>query len=298
MAFSLGRYIKTAFTNRWNLLALAGGAAFAVISGNAEVFLPLVAATEVAYLGFVGTHPKYQTYVDHQEAIGRRVGTPKQKKRNTSQTAMRILKALPVESRDRFKQLRSRLLDLRQIAEDMKRHQEESGRVGLEVFQLEGLDRLLWVFLRLQYTQASVGRFLERTDEDKIREDIKRLEKRLAKLEEEQDAQDPEHAEKVRATLIDNLETSQARLANYKKAESNHEYIDLELDRLENKITSLAELAINRQEPAFITSQVDQVARSMIDTEETLNELDFVTHLGPVEEHAPELLRETIYITE
>ena len=112
MAFSLGRYIKTAFTNRWNLLALAGGAAFAVISGNAEVFLPLVAATEVAYLGFVGTHPKYQTYVDHQEAIGRRVGTPKQKKRNTSQTAMRILKALPVESRDRFKQLRSRLLDL------------------------------------------------------------------------------------------------------------------------------------------------------------------------------------------
>ena len=40
------------------------------------------------------------------------------------------------------------------------------------------------------------------------------------------------------------------------------ELVRLEIDRLENKIISLSELAVNRQEPGYVTSQVDQVAAS------------------------------------
>lgn len=296
MAWKLGKYLKAAFLNRWNLLAIAGGAAFALISGQPDVVLPLLAASEVGYLGFVGTHPKFQMFIDAQEA-GLNKPARRSKKRDSSKTAMRLLKALPPDQRDRFKTLRSRLLELREIARDMKRHEDEEsgGTFGLEGFQMEGLDRLLWIFLRLQYTKYSLARFLNRTDEDAIKADIRRLEDRLAAAADEQDV---EHAEKVRATLLDNLETSKARLENYRKADKNHAYIDLELDRLENKITSLAELGINRQEPSFITSQVDQVATSMLDTEATINELDFVTHLGPVEEETPELLRDTLYIND
>ena len=47
---------------------------------------------------------------------------------------------------------------------------------------------------------------------------------------------------------------------------------------------------MNRQEPDFISGQVDQVASSMLETEKTMNELQFVTGLDTVDD-APELLR-------
>ena len=62
------------------------------------------------------------------------------------------------------------------------------------------------------------------------------------------------------------------------------------IDRLENKIQSLSELAVNRQEPDFISGQVDQVATSMVDTERTINDLQFATGLQPLDEALPSLL--------
>jgi hypothetical protein len=98
-------------------------------------------------------------------------------------------------------------------------------------------------------------------------------------------------AERVRKTLEDNLETSLARLANLTKARENYELVRLEIERLENKIRGLSEMAVNRQEPEFISGQVDQVAESMLDTERTMNELRFATGLEDVEAEAPDLLR-------
>ena len=63
--------------------------------------------------------------------------------------------------------------------------------------------------------------------------------------------------------------------------------MQLEIDRLENKIRSLSEMAVNRQEPEYISSQVDSVAASMLQTEQTMNELKFVTGLDPAGEEAP-----------
>ena len=110
------------------------------------------------------------------------------------------------------------------------------------------------------------------------------------------EADDPQQ-QKIRKALEDNLETSQARLANYQKARDNSELVELEIDRLENKIHSLSELAVNRQEPDFISGQVDQVAASMVQTERTMNELQFATGLGPLEEEVPELVRGTPVVT-
>ncbi|MEZ6126514.1 MAG: hypothetical protein R3C49_25615 [Planctomycetaceae bacterium] len=64
---SIWKYIRKAFANHWNLLGLAGATAFTAISGNWDVGLPLIAAGEVAWLTFVGTHPRFRQYVDIQE---------------------------------------------------------------------------------------------------------------------------------------------------------------------------------------------------------------------------------------
>jgi hypothetical protein len=67
--------------------------------------------------------------------------------------------------------------------------------------------------------------------------------------------------------------------------------VKLELDRLENKIRSLSEMAVNRQEPDFISGQVDQVASSMVETERTMNDLQFATGLETLHDEPPEMLR-------
>ena len=102
------------------------------------------------------------------------------------------------------------------------------------------------------------------------------------------------HAQKVRRTLQDNLATSQDRADNYERARGNHEFVELEIDRLENKIKSLAEIAVNRQEPDYVSNQVDQVANSMLETERTMNDLKVFTGLGSLDDEVPTLLEPNI----
>lgn len=147
-------------------------------------------------------------------------------------------------------------------------------------------------YMRLLFTQYSLDRFLQRTSESQMQRDITRIETQLQGVP--ANSEDPRQ-QKIRKTLEDNLETSRARVANLKKARDNYEIVRLEIDRLENKIQSLSELAINRQEPDFVSAQVDQVVTSMVQTEKTMNELEFATGLSVAEETVPELLqRQTV----
>jgi hypothetical protein len=279
----LGKYLKAAFLNRWNLLAVGAGAVFAILTGIPDVLLPLVAAAELLYLGMLGTHPRFQAYVEAQEAKAKR-----EEGAVTGEKALhRITESLPPASLEKYEVLRERCRELRQIALDLRQPGRAESSLPLEDLQLAGLDRLLWIYLRLLYTEWSLQRFFQRTDEGAIRADIAGLEKRLATYPE--DEENPRR-QKARKTVEDNLETSRARLDNLQKARENHELVQLEIDRLENKIRSLSEIAVNRQEPEFISDQVDAVAASMLETERTMNDLQFATGLSMLDEATPTLL--------
>jgi DNA repair exonuclease SbcCD ATPase subunit len=281
-----GKYLKVAFTNHWNLLAFLGGAVFALISPAPDVLLPVVAAGELAYLGMLGTHPKFQAYVNAQEAKQTREATSV----SAQETLDRITSSLPKELLDRFLALRTRCVELQQIAAELKHTGHGETHMPLESYQIEGLDRLLWIHLRLLFTQYALYRFLKQTSEEQIQADIRRLETRLAELP---TGAETDQQQRVRKALEDNLQTSRDRLANLKRARDNFDLVKLEIDRLENKIRSLSELAVNRQEPDYISGQVDQVAASMLETEKTMNELQFVTGLDTVD-HAPALLQNDV----
>lgn len=278
-----GKYLKAAFLYHWNLLAFLGGLGFAVLSGVPSFFVPLVLAGEVAYLGFLGTHPKFRKYVDAQEAKTARIGEAVSPEEGLRQ----IMLALPTKAIQRFETLRSRCLELRQIALGLRDPSRAESPLPLEDLQLAGLDRLLWTFLRLLFTQFMLERFFQRTSVDQIQRDRDQLEQRLQQLSQ---GSDDSQKQKVRKAVEDNLETCRARLANVQKARDNLELVQLEIDRLENKICSLSELAVNREEPDFIVRQVDQVASSMVQTERTMNELQFATGLA-VDEQVPQLVQ-------
>ncbi|MCX7425982.1 MAG: hypothetical protein NTW96_10240 [Planctomycetia bacterium] len=279
------KYLKTAFLNQWNLLAFLGAAGFALLSGQPDVLLPLVLAGECAYLGLLAAHPKFQKYVDAHQAQSRRA----EYSRTAEQALSHILRRLPADLLKRYESLRGQCLELRHIAMDLKQPGLGDAPQPLEELQMAGLDRLLWVYLRLLYTLNALTRFLEKTSEEGIQSKIKSLQQRIAGLP---DAQPGTSGERVRKALADNLETSLGRLANLEKARENHQIVLLEIDRLENKIRSLSEMAVNRQEPEFISNQVDQVASSMLETERTMNDLQFATGLETLDNQAPQLLRD------
>jgi hypothetical protein len=280
----LTKYLKAAFLGRWNLLAFLGSCGFAFLSGRPDIFVPLVVAGETAYLGFLGTHPKFQKYVDAQEAkAARQDGSAA-----ATATARSILKSLPKNLVQRFEGVRSRCAELRQLARQIRDPDRMGGSQPLEDLQLTGLDRLLWMYLRLLFTQYSLSQFLKKTSAEQIESDIHEFQERLKTFPES--ASDARQ-QRLRKVVEENLNTSQARLANYKKAEENCELMGMEIERLENTIHSLSESAVNRQEPEFISGQIDQVAASMVQTERTMGELQFVTGLKSVDDEVPEILR-------
>lgn len=274
-------YLKTAFLTRWNLLFVGAAVALGLISGRPDVVWPLAIAAEIGYLGLLATHPRFQKAVDAQRAGAAR----EQTKRTNQVTLERIMRMLPKHALERFAALRNRCLELRQLAMEMR------GPVGplvdqpLEQSQTESLDRLLWVFLRLLFAQHALNRFLHQTSLQEIQQGIDRIEQRLKQLE----GDDPQKL-RLRRTMEDNLAAGRERLANLKKAQDNLQLIELQIEQVENRIRAVSEMAVNRHEPEFITSQVEFVADSMKQTEETLNELRFATGLD-LDEEAPPLLR-------
>src|SRR6185369_13970782 len=117
-----------------------------------------------------------------------------------------------------------RCLELQQIAVELKRPND--GVRPLDDLQLQGLDRLLWIYLKLLFTQYSLERFFEKTPPGPIDADIKRLDAKLKALP--VDATDP-NQQKIRKAVEDNLQTSRDRLANLQKAKQTYEILQLEV---------------------------------------------------------------------
>lgn len=277
------RYLKEAFLFRWNVLLFGGAAVAAVLSGRADVALPLVAAGEIAYLAGLISLPRFQGAIDaraHGEtrSAGASVGPTATSSR---QKLADVLGALEQERRNRFLMLRARCVEMQRIANAVRGETRDDSGAAAEL-RTPALDRLLWVFLRLLLSQQALGRFLHAADGPAIQ-------KQLDNLSTRQKAAADKGDERIGRSLADSVATAQMRLDNYQKAGNNAEFVTVEIDRLESKIQALTEMAISHQNPDELSIQVDAVADGMSQTEETIRELQSITGLGDSHE-APSIL--------
>lgn len=254
-----------------------------MLTGRPDIALPLVLAIEAGYLGLLGTHPRFQSYVDAKSAKNER----HQSSQLNQETLERIQSALPNRLYDRYLSLRERCLQLGGIASDLQTHRQAGTSTDLVSQQSRGLDRLLWVYLRLLFSSHSLNRFFETVSEEQMNEDLERVQSKLDGLDSENDSS---HAQKIRRTLLDSQLTLQERLGNYREAVGNSEFVIAELERVENKIKSLTELSVNRQDPEFMSGQIDQAADSIKSTEKTMNDLRFITGIDQLDDEVPVLM--------
>lgn len=273
-------YLKEAFSFKWNLLFFGGAMAAAALSPAPDVLLPLVGAAELTYLTGLTSLPRFQKAIDvkYRAAKHKNLGAGSSPEKARDKLAA-VLGGLESRSRIRFQKLRERCLKMRNIADGVRGgHSNESA----DELRTPGLDRLLWVFLRLLYSQQALLRFLDATDEDAIK-------KQLADQRAKQERAQADGEERILRSLQDAIATSELRLENYERAQKNAEFVEVELERIESKIQALTEMAVSSQDPDFISSQVDSVADSMSMTEEAIRDLHHITGLEDIES-TPEIL--------
>lgn len=286
---NIRKYLKAAFASRWNLLGLAAGLGLTIVTGQIAIGLPLLAAAEVAWLGFAGTHPSFRRYVDIQESQRNRADEAE-----AAKTRMRMmLGSLPRGAQRRYEGLKKQCDEMRTLTRHYQAAQGSESDQTLADMRLGGLDRLMWLFLKLLYTEHSLNRFFETTSLDDIENEIRQIE---ARLKRESENPDDQQRERMIATMQDSLKTCQDRKQNFERARDSYELVKAEQRRLENKIRSVAETGFSKGDPSILSSQVDDVTESIQDTEKALNDLEFVTGFSTYEEEAvPEIVtRRTI----
>jgi hypothetical protein len=295
-------YLREAFLFRWNLLFLLGGAAAAALTPLAGVLLPLVAAGELTYLTGLVSIPRFRSAIDAKvhaagksAAAGATAGPP-------AVSLVTMLTGLPADARSRFEKLHARCLEMRTIAAGVRGAAGDQGSSAEEI-RTPGLDRLLWLFLRLLLSKTALDRFLQTMNQQEISKRLDDLRKTLATAQassaQTPSAQTPSTQtsstqsggdDRIVKSLQDSIAMGELRLDNYGRAKKNAEFVTIELDRIEGKIQALAEMAVNRQDPDFLSSQVDSAADSMRQTEKAVSELQHLTGLADQLEEPPAIL--------
>ena len=278
-------YLKQAFFFRWNLLFFLGGLAGAAIAPLSDVTFPLVFAGELAYLAALTSLPRFRAAIDAK--VHSAQGTTAAATATTAPSLVVMLAGLPGDARKRFEQLHARCVEMRTLAVGVR---GASGREAgtAEEIRTPGLDRLLWLFLRLLMSKNALDRFLQTMSSEEVIARLEQLRKDLAAAQPA--AGQPAGDERIVRSLQDSIAMAELRLDNYERAKKNAQFVTIELDRMEAKIQALAEMAVNRQDPDLLSSQVDSAAESMRQTEKAVSELQHLTGLADELQDPPQIL--------
>lgn len=289
----LFRYLKEAFLFRWNLLLVGGAGVAAVLSGHADIALPLVAAAELTYLAGLTTLPRFQSAIDakaHAEergVTGDAQQAPAQDAAGARERILEVLRSLSEERRARFLRLRARCVEMTRIANAVRGETADTSGASVELRQ-PALDRLLWVFLKLLLSDQAIARFLQAADANQIVRTIDDLNDRIKKRQ-AQVAEAEREGDRILRSLADSQTTAQLRMENITKARNNAEFVAAELDRLENKIQAVTEMAVSHSDPDEMSSRIDAIAEGISQTEQTIRELQNITGMAASDE-APLIL--------
>ena len=270
----LAAYLKKAFTYHWNLGLFSVGLVGAVLSPWPDAILPLVGALEALYLGSMVGIPKFR------EAIDAEAHRPTPVKDATPSLG-ELVSGLGIDAQKRFQALRQRCTVMQGIATDL-RGADAVGDVAGSM-RTSGLNQLLWGFLRLLHHQAALRKLIASMDAADIALKQRQVEEGLTRAKASGD-------ERLIRSHEERLATVGERLAHYERSRKDLEFVTAELDRIEDKIQALSEMAVNQADPNGLSAQIDATAESMQATESRLSEFQAGSMAIPELRDAPAIL--------
>ncbi len=271
-------YVKSAFFWHWNLLAVCGGVVFSFLSRRPDMFLPLVGAGELLYLGMLSSNPRFRKAMDARRTA--RALAPDQ-----SHRLAEIRNSINSAAWGRFVALQNRCRTLQNLSRQIQGADSTQDK-SLQEIHTESLDRLLWMFLKLLHRLDAIDRYLAETNRNDLELSCIETEKRIERAKEEK------RDEKLIRVLGDKLDTQRQRLQNYERTRDNRELICVEIDRIEQKVSAISEMALSSRDSGDIGAQVDGIAAGVSATEEALRDLDVGTTFR--QEDAPRFLSQDL----
>jgi len=201
--------------------------------------------SELAYLAWLGTHPRFQRLVNGDRLLDER--------RRWQEKLNDLTRQLPQEDQQRYRALERRC---ESILEQQFRGATPSP--GVEE-QGEGLGRLVWIYLRLLLTRESIKKILRESSSSS--EDATEMAERINKLQ--QRLKEPSVGEDLRKSLTGQIEILQQRLEKKREAAEKLSFLDAELTRIQEQVELLREQAVLSTDPEAVSQRIDQVTTTL-----------------------------------
>lgn len=276
---SLNARLKRAFRWHWHLLGLAAASGLALLSGDPGMWLPVVAAGEVVYMGMLGLNPRFQAVLKLEGRTAKPAATMEPAQR--FQQLMSFLSPADVRRFETLRQRCAELLDLR------RRMDASEGDSGADLFRGESLDRMLWLFLKLLHQRSGLERFLGSTRRPAIEAELHTAEDQL-KAAQATDKAGGMPESRLASSISERIRTIRERLDNHRKAAESLELVTAEIDKTEQQITHLCEVGMTMRDSAGLSVQIDSISESLQSSEVSFAHADISQIFD--DEAAPPLL--------
>src|SRR4029077_8968466 len=113
--------------------------------------------------------PRFRAAIDAKvHAAGQAAGAAATAVQEPAPSLITMVKSLPTDARTRFERLHARCLEMRGIAAGVRGAAGDQSSSSAEEIRTPGLDRLLWLFLRLLLSKTALDRFLKTMNEEEI----------------------------------------------------------------------------------------------------------------------------------
>jgi len=264
---SLGELAKAAFNARPlgmpippNWLGLAAFGLLGLINPGLWV---VGAGLELGYLAWLIHSPRFRATVIGRAHAG--------EEREQRERATRLLEQLTASDRDAYRRLEERCRGI--LAQQSAAEVSPAALAS----QAEGLNRLLWISLRLFATRAQIQRLGadDGVEQARLRDRAATLERQLAGTE---------VAEELRKSLEGQLAIVRQRLAKRGEAEAKLDFLDAELDRIAQQVELIREQAMLAGDPQGVSARIDEVTATLGGTSDWIRDQQAV--LGQVEDVA------------
>ncbi|MBI3830599.1 MAG: hypothetical protein HY291_13850 [Planctomycetes bacterium] len=250
MKAGLWDYLKAAFNARpigmfvppnWVGLGFMGLLGFVINPG----FWLLGAGLELAYLYALTNNPRFRKIVDAQ--------MNNQTLQQMQNQTYKLIAPLELEDRRRYENLANRC---RAILEQQTRTSAPKEAVSA---QREGLERLLWIYLKLLITRQSIRRIVDQ--DEKEGESVRDLEQRIANLQKL--LTEPNIAEDLKKSLTSQVDILKQRLEARAAARQKFSFMEAELIRIQEQVELIREQSALSANPEMVSQRIDQVTATL-----------------------------------
>jgi hypothetical protein len=250
-------YLKEAFHLQYNYIALAGAAAFAVVSGTA---LPLMlgAGLELIYLSVVPNNSRFQRLV--------RSSKFEQQKKEREKGLSQLFYELPPEMKARYASMDGICRGIR------ANYGRLTSTSQMFVEQMESkLSGLAQSYIRLLNSAFHHREYLRATNPDNIRKELDTLQKDL-----EHDSPKVQEINRKRVEILNK------RIEKYDKVQDNCKVIDAQCAAVEDVLQLIRDQSVTMHDPQEISDHLDNLVKDVEQTEETVREVETIFDLSPL----------------